>query len=241
MVSVKRTAYPSLKKQLNEEELTALYSLSQKELSLICQNANGNSQRLTFAVLLKTYQVLYYFPNLQSVSPKAAENDARDAKHSMSKTSISIINSLLQNKKGSYPNEELKILKGMLEEVKSSIGSEAFRDKVTLAKSSFQSLKQIWKKKSSLPKDQLNVIEENLTNLTENAEEYIERKKERLLSILGTIPIDLSEPDILSRSALIIKDIQLGKTSSNDLESHLHELGIKGDEKNYGLKLINVV
>jgi TnpA family transposase len=67
MVSVKRTAYPSLKKQLNEEELTALYSLSQKELSLICQNANGNSQRLTFAVLLKTYQVLHYFPNLQSV------------------------------------------------------------------------------------------------------------------------------------------------------------------------------
>ena len=67
MVSIKRTAYPSLKKQLNEEELTALYSLSQKKMSLICQNANGNSQRLTFAVLLKTYQVLYYFPNLQSV------------------------------------------------------------------------------------------------------------------------------------------------------------------------------
>jgi len=46
MVSVKRTAYPSLKKQLNEEELTALYSLSQKEMSLICQNANGSNKGL---------------------------------------------------------------------------------------------------------------------------------------------------------------------------------------------------
>lgn len=165
------------------------------------------------------------------ISPKAAENDARDAKYSMSKTSISIVNSLLQNKKGSYPKEELKILKGMLEEVKSSIGSEAFRDKVALAKSAFQSLKQIWKQKSSLPKDQLNVIEENLTNLTENVEEYIERKKERLLSILGTIPIDLSDPDVLSRGTLIIKDMQLRKISSNDLEIYLHEIGIKGDGK----------
>ena len=73
MVSVKRTAYPSLKKQLSEEELTALYSLSQKEMSLIYQNANGSSQRLTFAVLLKTYQGLHYFPNLQSVPHQVKE------------------------------------------------------------------------------------------------------------------------------------------------------------------------
>ncbi len=53
MISVKGTAYIFLKKQLSKEELTALYSLSQKEVSLIGQNANGSSQSLAFSILLK--------------------------------------------------------------------------------------------------------------------------------------------------------------------------------------------
>lgn len=67
MVSVRRTAYPSLRKQLNEKELLAFYSLSQKELDFVCKNSNGKRQRLSFAILLKTRQNLNYFPSLQII------------------------------------------------------------------------------------------------------------------------------------------------------------------------------
>jgi len=70
MVSVRRTAYPSLKKQLNEKALLAFYSLSRKELDFVYQNSNGKRQRLSFAVLLKTRQKLNYFPNLQTIPPQ---------------------------------------------------------------------------------------------------------------------------------------------------------------------------
>lgn len=161
-------------------------------------------------------------------SPKAAENDARDSKHSMLKASISIINDLLQNKRGNYPRNELGTLERVFGEVKGLIGKEEFGDKVVAARRIFQKLKEIWKQ-NSLPQDKLDVIEENLANLTESVEEYLNRKRERLFSILGKISIDLSDLEVEVRGALLIKDMQLGKVSSNNLEIYLHELGIQGE------------
>ena len=49
------------------------------------------------------------------------------------------------------------------------------------------------------------MIEENLTNLTEDLEGYLNRKKERLFSILTKIPIDLSDLEIQERGISLIK------------------------------------
>jgi len=160
------------------------------------------------------------------ISPKAAENDARDAKPSMLKTSISIVNSLLQNKREQYPRDQLTHLKKMLEGCKKSIKSEEFIEKVSATRNCFEGLKKIWKQ-NSLPQGQLDVVQENLDNLTESVEEYKERKGERLFSILSEIPIGLDDSDIEIRVVQLIKDMQLGKVSPNNLEILLHVLGIK--------------
>lgn len=73
MVSVKRTAYPFFKRQVTKEELESTYNLNEQELQLICQSANGKSQSLTFAVLLKARQKLNYFPKLEVV-PSQVKN-----------------------------------------------------------------------------------------------------------------------------------------------------------------------
>lgn len=161
------------------------------------------------------------------ISSKAARNDAKDAKHSMLKTSISVIDSLLQNKRGNYPRDELTALKGMLEDIKESIEEEAFEGKVNEARGFFQRLKE----NPSLPQERLSVIEENLANLTEDVEGYLTRKKELLFSILNAIPIDLSDSDIEARAIQIIQDMQLGKISPGSLEISLYQLGINEEEK----------
>jgi len=68
MVAIERTAYPRLKKQLSEVELRTHYHVNEQEQNLTRQNANGDSQRLTFIILLKTRQQLGYFQDLSSVS-----------------------------------------------------------------------------------------------------------------------------------------------------------------------------
>lgn len=73
MVSIRRTAYPFFKKQVTKEELESTYNLNEQELQLICRSANGKSQSLTFAVLLKARQKLNYFPKLEAV-PSQVKN-----------------------------------------------------------------------------------------------------------------------------------------------------------------------
>ena len=75
-------------------------------------------------------------------SPKAAANSLKNAKHSMLKASVSIINELLKNKQGNYPRDKLALLLGALNEIKDSIGKEEFTDKVIVARGRFPTVKR---------------------------------------------------------------------------------------------------
>lgn len=67
MVCIKRTIYPSFKKQICKEGLESSYSLDEQEVGLIYQSTNGKSQKLTFAILLKARKKLSYFPKIESI------------------------------------------------------------------------------------------------------------------------------------------------------------------------------
>jgi hypothetical protein len=67
MASIERTAYPRLGKRMSNEELRARYELTEQERRFVGRNANGDRQRLTLAILLKTRQQLGYFPSLKEV------------------------------------------------------------------------------------------------------------------------------------------------------------------------------
>jgi hypothetical protein len=77
MASVDRTAYPHLRPLLSAEELQAGYELTEPEQHFIRQNANGNRQRLTLTVLLKTRQQLGYFPALGDVPDQLIDHLAQ--------------------------------------------------------------------------------------------------------------------------------------------------------------------
>ena len=66
MPTVAETAYPRLKNQVREKELTEIYTPTREELNLASQHARKGATKLGFLVLLKTFQRLGYFvsPNI---------------------------------------------------------------------------------------------------------------------------------------------------------------------------------
>jgi TnpA family transposase len=67
MASVDRTAYPRIGKHLSASELNAQYAIDDEETRLVRVSTNGDCQRLTFLVMLKSRQHLGYFPALLDV------------------------------------------------------------------------------------------------------------------------------------------------------------------------------
>ena len=67
MASIERTAYPRLHGRLNEEERNTRYKLSSGEQDFVRDNARGAEQRLTLALMLKTFRHLGYFPELSEI------------------------------------------------------------------------------------------------------------------------------------------------------------------------------
>src|SRR5262245_19935230 len=69
MSSIERTAYPRFApgRLLKNHELEQFYSLTPDELHYIDQNVRGSLMRLNFAVQLKTFQRLGYFPEFKNV------------------------------------------------------------------------------------------------------------------------------------------------------------------------------
>ena len=69
MSSIERTAYPRFAtgRVLKERELEQFYSLTPDELNYIYKNIRATEMQLNFAVQLKTFQRLGYFPALKSV------------------------------------------------------------------------------------------------------------------------------------------------------------------------------
>jgi hypothetical protein len=79
MTSIYRTAYPRFhaNQKLRTKELEADYSLTNAELLYIKQNIRGDSLRLGFAVLLKVFQRMGYFPSIDSI-PETVVNHIRE-------------------------------------------------------------------------------------------------------------------------------------------------------------------
>lgn len=69
MTSISRTAYPRFhpNQKIKAKEVEADYSLTIDELRYIKENIRGDSLRLGFGVLLKVFQRLGYFPNLNDI------------------------------------------------------------------------------------------------------------------------------------------------------------------------------
>lgn len=69
MTSIYRTAYPRFhpNQKLRTKELEADYSLTNAELNYITENIRGDSLRLGFAVLLKVFQRMGYFPAINTI------------------------------------------------------------------------------------------------------------------------------------------------------------------------------
>ena len=61
MPTVAETAYPRLKNQVREKELTEIYTPTLEELNLASQHTRKGATKLGFLVLLKTFQRLGYF------------------------------------------------------------------------------------------------------------------------------------------------------------------------------------
>jgi TnpA family transposase len=65
--SIHETAYPRLKSSITQKEFERHYTPNQAELALTLGSANGGTGRLSFLVLLKTFQRLGYFVMLSDV------------------------------------------------------------------------------------------------------------------------------------------------------------------------------
>src|SRR3990167_11378727 len=69
MASIERTAYPRFARGrvLKEHELEQFYSLTPVEVEYINKNVRGDQMRLNFAVQLKVFQRLGYYPEFKNV------------------------------------------------------------------------------------------------------------------------------------------------------------------------------
>lgn len=67
MASIERTVYPRLKKRFTESELREFYTPTEAEIYFVKNHANGDEPQLHLLVLLKTFQHLGYFSNLENV------------------------------------------------------------------------------------------------------------------------------------------------------------------------------
>lgn len=67
MASIERTAYPQFKRNPVVRELVSAYTPTDAEIDFVNKNSRQPNHRLTLAVLLKCFQRLGYFPDLEDV------------------------------------------------------------------------------------------------------------------------------------------------------------------------------
>lgn len=68
MTSIERTAYPRFHKYLTKpQELKQLYNVNNQEYQYIAQNVRDQNLQVNFAVQLKVFQQLHYFPDLSII------------------------------------------------------------------------------------------------------------------------------------------------------------------------------
>ena len=77
MPTIAETAYPRLKNQVREKELTEIYTPTSEELNLATQHTRKRATKLGFLVLLKTFQRLGYFVSPTNVPPAIVKHIAQ--------------------------------------------------------------------------------------------------------------------------------------------------------------------
>lgn len=73
MATIERTAYPRFPKVFSIKELRACYSPSTEELDWATRSTRGQGSRLGLLVLLKVFQQLHHFPNLDTIPASVTE------------------------------------------------------------------------------------------------------------------------------------------------------------------------
>jgi lipid A disaccharide synthetase len=68
MASIERTAYPRLKQQFTKAELRDFYTPTAEEILFVLEKSRRGETRLHLLALLKTFQKLGYFQNLEDIS-----------------------------------------------------------------------------------------------------------------------------------------------------------------------------
>jgi len=74
MASIERTAYPQFSRVTTARDLLEHYTPDQDEIAWVARSANSRSGQLGLTVLLKTFQVLHYFPAPGSVPPEIIDH-----------------------------------------------------------------------------------------------------------------------------------------------------------------------
>lgn len=80
MPSIHETAYPRLKASITEKELDRHYTPNAAELAMALSSVKGTTGRLSFLVLLKTFQRLGYFVQLSDVPDRLVAHLAKALK-----------------------------------------------------------------------------------------------------------------------------------------------------------------
>ena len=78
MPSVHETTYPRLKSSISHRELIDLYTPTEAELDLAGRASKGETAKVGFLVLLKTFQRLGYFVALRDVPRSIIEHIGHD-------------------------------------------------------------------------------------------------------------------------------------------------------------------
>ena len=84
MPSIHETAYPRLRNSVSQQELAEIYTPSAAEIQAAKGLTRGDSARLGFLVLLKTFQRLGYFVTLKAIPSSIIEHIAKKAELSVS-------------------------------------------------------------------------------------------------------------------------------------------------------------
>ena len=78
MTAIHETAYPRIRSNLTDKELSTLYTPNELEIKFATSNTQAPVQRLGLLVLLKTFQRLGYFPMLPTIPRRVIRHIAVD-------------------------------------------------------------------------------------------------------------------------------------------------------------------
>src|SRR5260370_236714 len=67
MTSIERTAYPRFTRAPSVKELGVMYTPTPADVAFVATHARGPAQKFALMILLKVYQRLGYFPELQTI------------------------------------------------------------------------------------------------------------------------------------------------------------------------------